>query len=118
MHEAGLMKYKDYYEVLRVERTANADEIKKVDGNHPQLSGPPLTLLNQLVELDAIPTCNKTGSAFDAKAPERAYTARRLHHDLELDAGALALVLQRLSRVRELEAEIHSLQARLPQHLL
>ncbi len=83
-----------------------------------ELSGLPLTLLNQLVELDAIPTCNKTGSAFDAKAPERAYTARRLHHDLELDAGALALVLQRLSRVRELEAEIHSLQARLPQHLL
>lgn len=23
------MKYKDYYKVLRVERTANADEIKK-----------------------------------------------------------------------------------------
>jgi len=43
---------------------------------------------------------------------------RRPHHDLELDAEALALVLQLLSRVRELEGEIHSLQARLPQHLL
>ena len=45
-------------------------------------------------------------------------SARRLHHDLELDADALALVLQILSRVRELEGELHSLQARLPQHLL
>ena len=83
-----------------------------------ELSGLPLTLLNQLIELDAIPACDDIGSAFDTKALERACAARRLHQDLELDAGALALVLQLLSRVRELEGEIHSLQARLPQHLL
>ena len=83
-----------------------------------ELSGLPLTLLNHLIELDAIPACDDLGSAFDTKALERACAARRLHHDLELDAGALALVLQLLSRVRDLEGEIHSLQARLPQHLL
>ena len=83
-----------------------------------ELSGLPLTLLNQLIELDAIPARNKTGNASDAKALERACAARRLHHDLELDADALALVLQILSRVRELEGDLHSLQARLPQHLL
>lgn len=96
-----------------------------LDGTHlytrteiTELSGLPPALLNQLIELDAIATCNDIGSAFDTKALERACAARRLHHDLELDAGALALVLQLLSRVRELEGEIHSLQARLPQHLL
>ena len=85
-----------------------------------ELSGLQLTRLNQLIELDAIPACDDIGSAFDTKALERACAAQHLHHDLELelDAGALALVLQLLSRVRELEGEIHSLQARLPQHLL
>jgi len=83
-----------------------------------ELSGLQLTRLNQLIELDAIPACDAIGSAFDTKALERACAEQHLHHDLELDAGALALVLQLLSRVRELEGEIHSLQARLPQHLL
>ena len=47
-----------------------------------ELSGLPLTLLNQLIELDAIPACDDIGSAFDTKALERACAARRLHHDL------------------------------------
>jgi chaperone modulatory protein CbpM len=74
-------------------------------------SGLPQDLLRQLIELDALP------ATFDAVCLEAARTARRLHRDLELDAGALAVVLQLLSRVHALENELRALQAQLPRHL-
>jgi hypothetical protein len=82
------------------------------------LSGLPQEMLRQLADLDALPLRSAAGPTFSADGLELARTAGRLHQDLELDAGALALVLRLLERMRGLEAELQRLQARLPQHLL
>ena len=82
------------------------------------LSGLSQDLLRQLVELDALSAHNDAGTTFGADCLDIARTACRLHHDFELDAGALAVVLRLLERVRDLEAEMRALQARLPQPLL
>ena len=74
-------------------------------------SGLPQELLQQLIELGALP------ATFNTACLDTACTARRLHQDLELDAGALAVVLQLLGRVRTLEDELRALQAQLPRHL-
>jgi hypothetical protein len=49
---------------------------------------------------------------------ETAQTACRLHRDFELDAAGLALVMRLLDRIRDLQAELHTVQARLPRPLL
>jgi hypothetical protein len=43
-----------------------------------------------------------------------ARSARRLRKDLELDPHGVALVVTLLERVRDLEAELRDLQAKLP----
>jgi hypothetical protein len=83
-----------------------------------ELSGLPREMLRQLAELDALPLRSAAGPTFSADGLELARTAGRLHHDFELDAGALALVLRLLERMRGLEAELQKLQLRLPQQLL
>lgn len=80
------------------------------------LSGLPPDMLQQLVELDALPPRNAAAATFGADCLDMARTAGRLHNDFELDAGALALVIRLLERVRRLEAEMLALEARLPQH--
>lgn len=80
-------------------------------------SGLPQELLHQLVELEALPPRDATAATFGSDCLNLARTARRLHEDFDLDAGALALVMQLLARVHALEAELRALQARLPQQL-
>jgi chaperone modulatory protein CbpM len=41
-------------------------------------------------------------------------TARRLRNDFELDVHALALALQFIDRIRELEAQLRDLRAQMP----
>jgi len=79
-------------------------------------SGLPADILRQLMELDALSPLDAAVPDFDADCLALACTASRLHHDLDLDAGALALVLRLLERVRSLEAEMQTLRARLPHH--
>jgi chaperone modulatory protein CbpM len=81
-------------------------------------SGLPQDLLRQLIELEALPRHDATAATFGADCLDLARTSRRLHEDFDLDAGALALVMQLLARVHALEAELRALQARLPQQLL
>jgi len=51
---------------------------------------------------------------FSADRLVTARTARRLRQDFELDPDAVALVTTLLERIRDLEAEIRDLRARLP----
>ena len=44
-----------------------------------------------------------------------ARTARRLRDDFELDGHGLAVALNLLRRIRELEAELNAIRAKLPQ---
>jgi chaperone modulatory protein CbpM len=81
-----------------------------------ELSGLPPELLRQLIELEALPSSN-AAATFGADCLDLARTACRLQHDFDLDAGALALVLRLLERIRGLEDELRALQAQLPQRL-
>lgn len=84
-----------------------------------ELSGLSRDDLQQLVELEALaPTNTAADTVFGAECLELARTACRLRDDLELDAGALALVLRLLERIHGLEAEVRALQAQLPQRIL
>jgi hypothetical protein len=84
-----------------------------------ELSGLSQDDLQQLVELEALSPSNAAAETmFGADCLDLARTACRLRDDLDLDAGALALVLRLLERIRGLEAEMRALQARLPQLLL
>jgi len=51
---------------------------------------------------------------FSADRLAIARSARRLRRDFDLDPGAVALATALLERIRELEAEIGDLRARLP----
>lgn len=80
-------------------------------------SGLPQELLRQLADLDVLPLHNAAAMTFAAASLDAARTACRLHRDFELDAGALALVMRLIERVRDLEADMRALQARQSQHL-
>jgi hypothetical protein len=107
---------------MRIEIT----EALWLDARHPltfaelaELSGLSQDDLRQLIELEALSPSNAAAEImFGADCLDLARTACRLRDDLELDAGALALVLRLLERIRGLEAEMRALQAQLPQHLL
>jgi len=84
-----------------------------------EISGLSQGELQQLIDLGALPPLNASaGTEFGAESLELARTACRLRDDLELDAGALALVLRLLERIHGLEAEMRALQAQLPQRIL
>jgi len=51
---------------------------------------------------------------FDVRSLSVARTARRLREDYDLEAHAVALLIAYLERIRELEAEVRLLRARLP----
>lgn len=107
---------------MRIEIT----EAMWLDARHPltlaelaELSGLSQDDLRQLIELEALsPSNDAAETMFGADCLDLARTACRLRDDLELDAGALALVLRLLERIRGLEAEMRALQAQLPQQLL
>jgi chaperone modulatory protein CbpM len=91
---------------------------------HPDITLPELAELSGLpaAELLALTEFGVFRSV-DAAAEEPSYsagcgvTARaafRLRRDLELDTDGLALVLKLLEQMRDLEAELHALKARLP----
>ena len=81
------------------------------------LSGLSRDELMQLIETETLlPADPRAAEAtFGAHCLVVARTAYRLRNDFELDAGALALTLALLERIRDLEAELRAAHARLPQ---
>jgi chaperone modulatory protein CbpM len=86
------------------------------------LSGLSVSELQHLVDCEALspaPTKPATDTAaaearFSADCLSLARAASRLRNDFDLDANGLTLALRLLSRIRELEAELHDLQAQSP----
>jgi chaperone modulatory protein CbpM len=72
--------------------------------------------LRELVDNGAIVPVDAEASqlSFHAETVAIARTACRLRRDFELDMQALALALTLLSRIRELETELHAQLARSP----
>jgi chaperone modulatory protein CbpM len=72
--------------------------------------------LRELIELGVFqPLAQDSGTArFHAECLSAARLACRLRDDLELDPHGVALVLELLERVHELEAEVQALRATLP----
>lgn len=81
-------------------------------------AGLPRELLLQLVDYEVLSPHDAAAMTFAMTGLETAQTACRLHRDFELDAAGLALVIRLLDRIRDLQAELHTLQARLPRPLL
>lgn len=89
-----------------------------------EMSGLTADELHLLVECDAlVPVANPgltmvepvTNARFSAGYLRLTRVASRLRHDFELDENALALTLQLLKRIHELEAELLTLRAQAPQ---
>ena len=72
--------------------------------------------LRELVDYGAIVPLDTEAAqlSFRAETVAIARTACRLSRDFELDMQALALALTLLSRIRELETELHAQRARSP----
>lgn len=81
-----------------------------------ELSGLSEAELHQLIDYDALPpaSLHPGAAAFDAECLATARAACRLRNDFDLDVGDLALALTLLRRIRDLEAQVRSLEARLP----
>lgn len=113
---------------MRVNIT-EATEITWLDEHHRfsltefvALSGLSVSELQHLVECDALLPAAVEAAA-DSRAAEAQFgadclalarAASRLRNDFELDANGLALTLQLLHRIRELEVELRHLRAQLP----
>jgi chaperone modulatory protein CbpM len=81
-----------------------------------ELSGLSETELRELVDYGVLaPVDSDAGHwSFSADRLVVARSARRLRRDFDLDPHGLALVVTLLERVRDLEAELRDLRARLP----
>ncbi|MBU6420807.1 MAG: hypothetical protein KGL98_09845 [Gammaproteobacteria bacterium] len=81
-----------------------------------QRSGLSESELRQLVEAGVLAPLDPETPAwtFGSDCLPLARTAVRLHRDLDLDASGLAVVLTLIERIRELEARLRDLDARLP----
>jgi chaperone modulatory protein CbpM len=81
-----------------------------------QCSGLSEEELRQLIDLGVLAPNEPQSDEwqFSARTILAARTASRLRNDFELDAQGLALTLTLLERVRELEAQVHYLQACVP----
>lgn len=81
-----------------------------------KLSGLSAEELNELVDCGAIVPVN-TNSAewvFDAGCLVVAKTACRLRNDFELDTQGLSVALTLITRIHNLETQLHDLRAQLP----
>jgi len=78
-----------------------------------ELSGLPEPLLRELVDYEALTPIDPraTSWSFRSRTLITARTAFRLHHDLELDAYGVSVVLRYVERIDALEAEVRSLRA-------
>lgn len=81
------------------------------------LSGMPEAELRQLIDYAALTPADPHAAEarFSAECVIAARMAQRLRSDFDLDAGALALTLSLLERIRDLEAELRALRAQFPQ---
>lgn len=81
------------------------------------LSGMPEAELRQLIDYAALAPAdpNAAEARFGAECLMTARVAQRLRNDFDLDAGALALTLLLLERIRDLEAQLRALRAQFPQ---
>lgn len=81
-----------------------------------ELSGLSVEELQQLVEYEALTPVDSHAAipTFKAQCLVSARVACRLRDDFDLDAGGLALALALLDRIRDLEAQLHSLRCQLP----
>jgi len=72
--------------------------------------------LRELVEFGALEPLDAESPqwSFGSSCIVAARAASRLRNDFELDTPALAVALSLLERVRELEAEVQRMRARLP----
>jgi chaperone modulatory protein CbpM len=81
-----------------------------------ELSGLSEGELQQLIECGALaPLSEGSGEhVFSVHSITVARTARRLRDDFELEPHGVAVLLAYLDRIRELEAQLRALRARLP----
>jgi chaperone modulatory protein CbpM len=81
-----------------------------------EVSGLRESELLDLVSTGALPARDTPGGelAFSARVVTLARTACRLRDDFELDTRGLAVALQLLERVRDLESELARLRALMP----
>jgi chaperone modulatory protein CbpM len=70
----------------------------------------------ELVDYGALSPAAETAGqwVFSVRSVTVARTARRLREDFELEPHGVALLLAYVDRIRDLEAQLHALQARLP----
>jgi len=81
-----------------------------------ELSGLSDAELRELVEVGALTPVDPGAHpwVFRAECIATARAASRLRNDFELDAPGLALALNLLDRIRDLEAQLRDLRAQLP----
>ena len=84
-----------------------------------ELSGLTEKELRELVDYGALEPVNLQAEQwiFSAERVIAARTACRLRHDFDLDLHGLALILIYLERIRDLEAQLQDLRAKLPHWL-
>ena len=80
------------------------------------LSGLPDAMLVDLVECGALAPLEIGGNpwTFSARCVVTVRKAGRLRNDFELDSNALAVAMSFLERIRELEEQLHAVQAQIP----
>jgi chaperone modulatory protein CbpM len=78
-----------------------------------ELSGLPEPMLRELVDYDALAPIDPRAASwsFRSRTLITARTASRLHHDFELDAYGVSVVLRYVERIDALEAEVRALRA-------
>ena len=80
------------------------------------LSGLPVDTVTELVECGAlVPAGSGAQWTFSARCVVSMRRVGRLRNDFELDANALALALSFLERIQELESQLHTARAQIPQ---
>jgi chaperone modulatory protein CbpM len=84
-----------------------------------ECSGLTETELRDLVDLGALEPLDSSSAqwSFDSQCIVAARVASRLRDDLELDTPGVAVVLSLLERLRELEAQVQRMRARLPRRI-
>ena len=114
---------------MKIEITETS-EIFWLDAHHEfsqtelvELSGLSLAELQHLVDCEALVPLDADKPGTDRSTAEARFSAdclalvraaSRLRSDFDLDANGLTLTMRLLSRIHELEAELHQVRAQLP----